>query len=252
MPIHDWPRVSAGIFHHFHHEWISAIQRSLNAGRLPSGFYALAEQVAGGLGPDVLTLETDGPVFSEEAGGDGSPETSDGSVAVAAAPPKVRFTAKAEAELLVRRKNRVVIRHSSNHRVVAIVEIVSPGNKASEFALNAFVKKAYEFISSGIHLLVIDLLPPTPRDPEGIHAAIWSAFDHRPFALPQDKPLTLAAYSAGPMPECFVEPVAVGDVLPDMPVFLQPEIYVPLPLDETYTAAFAGVPEVWRRVLESR
>ena len=30
--------------------------RSLNRGILPAGFYALEEQVAGGLGPDVLTL----------------------------------------------------------------------------------------------------------------------------------------------------------------------------------------------------
>ncbi len=31
--------------------------RSLNRGILPAGFYALEEQVAGGLGPDVLTLK---------------------------------------------------------------------------------------------------------------------------------------------------------------------------------------------------
>ena len=58
MPIHDWTRVGAGIFHHFHHEWISAISRALNAGLLPPDYYALAEQVAGGRGPDVLALET--------------------------------------------------------------------------------------------------------------------------------------------------------------------------------------------------
>ena len=32
MPMHDWTRVLAGIFHHFHHEWISEIARSLNNG----------------------------------------------------------------------------------------------------------------------------------------------------------------------------------------------------------------------------
>ena len=57
MPIHDWTRVNAGIFHHFHHGWIEEIARGLNSGLLPADYYALAEQIAGGFGPDVLTLE---------------------------------------------------------------------------------------------------------------------------------------------------------------------------------------------------
>lgn len=46
MPIHDWTRVEAGIFYDFHHDWITTLKRSLNDGRLPAGFYALAEQIA--------------------------------------------------------------------------------------------------------------------------------------------------------------------------------------------------------------
>ncbi len=61
MPIHDWTRVDAGIFHAFHHSWIEEISRSLNRGLLPTEYYALAEQITGDLGPDVLTLRR--PVF---------------------------------------------------------------------------------------------------------------------------------------------------------------------------------------------
>jgi hypothetical protein len=43
MPVHDWTRVTAGIFHDFHHERISTIKRALNAGLLPAGSYALAQ-----------------------------------------------------------------------------------------------------------------------------------------------------------------------------------------------------------------
>ena len=57
MPIHDWTRVGAGIFHHFHLEWIGDLSRVLNRGLLPPDYYALAEQFAGGFGPDVLTLQ---------------------------------------------------------------------------------------------------------------------------------------------------------------------------------------------------
>ena len=37
MPIHDWTRVDAGIFHHFHYQWISTISNALNGGLLPNG-----------------------------------------------------------------------------------------------------------------------------------------------------------------------------------------------------------------------
>src|SRR5438034_522082 len=83
-------------------------------------------------------------------------------------------------------------------------------------------------------LLVIDLFPPSKRDPQGIHKAIWDEFVEEDFALPADKRLTLAAYDAGPPPVAYVEPVAVGDTLPEMPIFLKPGFYVPAPLEATY------------------
>ena len=57
VPIHDWTRVEAGIFHHFHHSWIEEIARTLNRDILPGDYYAMAEQFASGFGPDVLTLQ---------------------------------------------------------------------------------------------------------------------------------------------------------------------------------------------------
>jgi hypothetical protein len=47
MPLHDWTRVDAGIFHAFHVAWLPEIQGILNDGLLPEGYYALAEQHAG-------------------------------------------------------------------------------------------------------------------------------------------------------------------------------------------------------------
>ena len=57
MPIHDWTRVDAGIFHHFHQRWIGAITDVLNQRLLPGEYYALAEQQGAGFEPDVLTLK---------------------------------------------------------------------------------------------------------------------------------------------------------------------------------------------------
>jgi hypothetical protein len=55
--MHDWTEVPDGIFQAFHHGWIWAISDDLNSGRLPRDYYALPEQVAAGLGSDVLTLQ---------------------------------------------------------------------------------------------------------------------------------------------------------------------------------------------------
>jgi hypothetical protein len=61
MPIHDWTRVSAGIFHDFHQGWTIEIRNRLNSGVLPAGYYALADQRVSGPEPDVVALRLRGP-----------------------------------------------------------------------------------------------------------------------------------------------------------------------------------------------
>jgi hypothetical protein len=249
MPVHDWTRVEAGIFHDFHLDWIFTIKQALNQGILPPEFYALAEQVAGGLHPDVLALEQVSSAPNDDNGSTTASTT--GGIALAAAPPRVRFTAVAEPERYAQKRRRIAIRHSSGDRVVALLEIVSPGNKTSRHGLRSVVEKAVEFLDAGIHLLILDLFPPGPRDPQGIHAAIWSEIIDDNFQLPADKPLTLVSYASGATKRAFIEPVAVGDTLPDMPLFLEPDRYVLVPLEATYRAAFDAVPRRWQTVLEA-
>ena len=102
----------------------------------------------------------------------------------------------------------------------------------------------------GIHLLIIDLFPPSRRDPQGIHKAIWDEFTDEDFELPEDKPLTLAAYDAGPPPVAYVEPVAIGQALPDMPIFLKPDLYIPAPLEATYESTWDHFPTPMKRLLD--
>ena len=59
----------------------------------------------------------------------------------------------------------------------------------------------------------------------------------------------LVSYSAGYVKRAFIEPVAVADELPPMPLFLEAEVYVPVPLEATYRAAFAAVPKRWQEEL---
>lgn len=249
MPIHDWTRVTAGTWHAFHLSWIAEIQLALNGGLLPSDYYAQAEQIAGPYGPDVLTLQSnDFPAVSTNGSVGGTAST--GGIAVATAPPAARHMAEAEMNDYVLKRRTLVIRHASGDRIVALLEIVSPGNKSARHAIRSFVEKAVEAIYRGFHLLVIDLFPPTPRDPHGIHAAIWGEFSDQPLELPAAEPLTLAAYSSGPLKRAYVEPTAVGRSLLEMPLFLDPETYINVPLEATYMGAFRGVPRKWQQVLE--
>jgi hypothetical protein len=253
MPIHDWTKVNAGTFHDFHQTWIVEIKRALNAGCLPAGFYAMAEQIAGGLGPDVLTLE--GPASGDSSNEHEYLEQNDtGRVAIAVAqkPPSVRHHAKVEMDAYAAKASAITIRHASNHRVVAMIEIVSPGNKNSRNAFGKFVAKAIEVLEGGVHLLIVDLFPPGRLDPLGLHAAIWQQYTGEPFTPPAGVPLTLASYIGGDAFEAYVEPTAVGQAMIDMPLFLEPDAYVAAPLESTYQLAWEAVPAVWRRVLESR
>ncbi|HYV37107.1 MAG TPA: DUF4058 family protein [Gemmataceae bacterium] len=242
MPIHDWSIVDAGLFHDFHQTWTINIRNALNAGLLPKGYSALAEQHADGLIPDVIAVQ-------RRAKASRPPEPKGGGV-ITASPPQTRHVILAEQEVYAQKANRITIRHRLG-QVVCVIEIVSPGNKSSKSALRAFVKKTINFLRHGVHLLVVDLYPPSKRDPFGIHKVIWDEIEEKPFDL-ADKPLTLAAYVAGLPKKAFVELVGVGDVLPDMPAYLDNDSYVPVPLEATYQTTWASCPDDMREVVEGR
>lgn len=243
MPMHDWTKVPAGIYHAFHHRWISAISDLLNAGLLPSDYYALPEQQAAGFGPDVLTLQT--ATADEKTDSSGGAATA----TTTRARPRTRFTAETAAEFYRRKKSSIVIRHVSGDSIVAMIGIVSPGNKATRSAFRSLLQKACELLEHRIHLLIVDPFPPGPRDRDGVHAAIWEEVEDKPFELPADTPLTLVAYECDLTTRAYIETIAVGDSLPDMPLYLAPHTPVYIPLESTYATAFAVLPRRWQEVL---
>jgi hypothetical protein len=204
MPIHDWSRIPAGLFHHFHQDWSIEMARELNRGRLPKGVAALVEQRAG----------------------------------------------RRESDIYAHRANRIVVKHHLG-RIIAVIEIVSPGNKDSRVALRDFVEKTGDFLRQGIHVLIIDLFPPTPRDPLGLHKVIWDEIFEEDFAFPPGKDRILASYKTGRERVAYLEPVAAGDPLPDMPLFLTNEVHVKVPLESTYQVAWDASPEEMRLAVET-
>lgn len=166
------------------------------------------------------------------------------------APPKTRPIAQTEMEFYRRKQSLIAVRHVSGDRVVAVVEVVSPGNKSTRNALDDFARKDADFLNRRVHLLILDLLPTGRHDPRGIHGAIWDYIDGQDYSPPPGKPLTLAAYESDLVTQAYVEPVAVGDVLPDMPLFLERDGCVYVPLENSYRSAWEAVPRRWKVVLE--
>jgi hypothetical protein len=193
MPIHDWTRVDASLFHAFRHRWLGALCDALNAGALPEDHVALIEAARGA--------------------------------------------------------DRIAVRHHGQGRTVAVVEVLSPQDKAGDGALRGFIEATARLIVGHVHVLVVDLFPPGRYDPQGIHKAIWDELEEEDFELPAEKRLIAAAYDSGPLPVTYVEPVAVGDVLPEMPLFLEPGSYVPAPLESTYQAAWDRFPAALKGLL---
>jgi hypothetical protein len=240
MPIHDWTRVEAGTYHNFHQDWTIEICRVLNRGVLPEGFFAFADQRVGGPEPDVVALRLRGP-------------GSGGGLAVAESPPRMRSAARAarsDAEIYARKANRIAIKEDVG-RVVAIIEVVSPGNKDSRNAVGSFVSKAVDFLRNGIHFLMIDPFPSGPRDPNGLAQLIWDELVDEP--LPprvEGKPLSVTAFDAGDPLTAYADHLAVGDAWPETPLFLEPGWYVNVPLEATYEASWGMMPRPLRELVE--
>jgi hypothetical protein len=91
-----------------------------------------------------------------------------------------------------------------------------------------------------------------------VEAGIFHAFHHgwieeitgENYEAPAGEPLTLAAYESAANVRAYVEPLRVGSELRSMPLYLEPGGYVLVPLERTYSDAFAALPRRWRTVLE--
>jgi hypothetical protein len=242
MPLHDWTRVNAGLFHHFHQGWCWEISSALNLGSLPDGYTALVEQRSGSKEPDLLAIEEKEP--SGDTAGEG------GTAVGVRARPQTKYVRRVEKEYYADKASRVVIRHRLG-RIVAFIEVVSPGNKHDNNSFQDFCDKIAEAIRGRVNVLVLDLFPPSRRDPFGIHKAIWDHFDEDdPFDLVPPQSRVFVSYEADGVNTAFIETLSVGEAMPPMPLFIEPGLHIPVPLEDSYMQAWTRTPRSVRRLVE--
>jgi Protein of unknown function (DUF4058) len=215
----------------FHVNWAGAIADALNESLLPEGYFA--EEHAQ-LGPWV---EIDVASFTDS---EPSGRVVVGTTAVPSrvwAPPAPAMVVPAAFPDVF---EVLVFESEGGARLVAAIELVSPGNKDRTTQRQAFAIKCASYLCRGIGLIVIDIVTSRRAN---LHNEIMQVLGHgEAFAMPPATALYGVAYrpivrDAQEQIEVWPSPLEVGQSLPVLPLALNAELCVPVDLESTYTSA---------------
>ncbi len=228
MPLHDWTRSTDAAFHNFHLGWLWNLASAMNTSVLPTGYVARTEEYVGPYQADVVALET------------GQGTTPDSRGTGAALVPTLVIDAP---RILAHKEHRIAVYSARDERRVAVIEVGSPGNKDSQVRADWFARKLLDYIESGLHLTILDLLPPTKLVPDGFASPLANSLG----ATASLPPITRQAASfeceaTPPRYKVYSVELVVERPLPDAPVFLEPGLHVALPLEATYCETVSGLP----------
>jgi hypothetical protein len=209
----------------FHGAWAAAMARLLNAGVLPAGYYA------------VPFLDREGPVEIDVAALREFDQAEPASEVQPWTPPAPGLAVAVEwptgDDVCVE-----VFSDDGDPRLAAAVELVSPGNKDRPRSREAFANKCLGYLQGGCGVVVVDAVTTrradlhadllaalgTSSDP-AVSSAL-SAVSYR--AVGRDEEGLLLAWPAA---------LEVGQPLPTLPLWLGPDLAVPLDLEASHTAA---------------
>jgi hypothetical protein len=220
----------------FHGRWAAAVADDLNLRGLPSGYFAEMQVHVG------TRIEVDVATW-ERASREASPSpSSDGGTAVLTAPawappvPQLNMPAVFPDDLEVQ-----VYSTEGGPTLVAVVELVSPGNKDRPEYRRAFAAKCAAYLQRGIGLVVVDVI--TTRQ-ANLHDEMirLMGLSEDAFAFPGEANLYAAAYRPVHRPQAdqidvWTAPLVVGDPLPVLPLPVRGYGCVRLDLEGSYTEA---------------
>ncbi len=212
----------------FHGAWAAAMARLLNQGVLPSGYYA------------VPLLDRDGPIEIDVAalrerevpvpeGGAAAPQTW--------APPAPALAVAVELPAPDAVEVQVFA-DDGDPRLAAAVELVSPRNKDRAQARQAFAVKCVGYLQQGSSVAVVDTVTTRRAD---LNAAILALLGVDPGAT-TPAGLSAVSYRAVGREEeaqqlqLWPAPLALGQPLPTLPLWIAADFSVPLDLEASYRA----------------
>lgn len=122
-------------------------------------------------------------------------------------------------------------------RVVAVIDWISPSNKQSTAARAQFVSKFLARLRRGVSILVVDVVTDHGAN---LYAELLDWIGARDPSLGEQPPATYAAacrwrpVGSKMMLEAWSTPLAVGDRLPVLPLWLTERLAVPVDLEASY------------------
>ena len=213
----------------FHSNWATRLSDAINA-QLPAEFFAEEHTHFGRVEIDVTTFERDEP----------GPIRNGAPVAVAEPtvwkPPAAAVTVPAvfPDSFQVR-----VFNTTSGPTLVAVIELVSPGNKDRAEERQAFAIKSASYLHQGVSLIIVDVV--TNRG-GNLHNETARLFSDDPRLPMTGTDLYAVAYRPVVRDErseidVWLHPLAVGQSLPTLPLRLTGDLFIPVDLDASYTEA---------------
>ena len=226
-PLRNRPR-----FKSLNAAWATYLSNGLNHGGLPPGYRAYPEVSVGiGLEADVATYEGE----ARGAAGDGN-----GAVATAVwappSPPLVVPVDFSDLEVL----EVQVIDDEGDGRLVAAVELVSPANKDRPSHRAAFAAKCAAYLQQSVSVVVVDIVAGRRTN---LHRPLMEVLQlGEPAASAVSSDLYAVAYrvvKAGERTQLEAWPtaLAVGEMLPKVPLWLRDDLSVQLDLESSYREA---------------
>jgi hypothetical protein len=214
----------------FHGAWAAAMARLLNAGVLPSGYYAVPFLDRDGpIEIDVATLHS-----SEPTGTDSEPN---GTQPWNPGEPQLSVTVEWPTADEVRVE---VLTDDGDPQLAAAIELVSPRNKDRAKAREMFAAKCAEHLRHGCGVVVVDVV--TTRH-ANMHTEILTMLEVEadansttPSGLAAVSYRSLGRETTGQL-QAWPFALEVGKVLPSVPLWLNGEIPVRLDLEASHSAA---------------
>jgi len=196
----------------FHAAWAAAMARLLNEGVLPTGYYAVGH------------VDRDAPTEIDVA------------AAQTWAPPEPGLAVAVELPG-VDGVEVQVFADDGDPRLTAAVELLSPRNKDRPQARQAFAVKCVGYLQQGSSVVVVDTVTTRRAD---LNAAILSLLGVDAAATPAG--LSAVSYHAAGYEEetqqlqLWPAPLALGQPLPTLPLWIAADFSVPLDLEASYQA----------------
>jgi hypothetical protein len=203
---------------------------------LPEGYFA---------GPGVYLThpyEVDVAAFdADESSDGGSNAAGDGGVAVATRTTQAP-TLTVESEWPDQDEYEVRIHDERRAgRLVATVEIVSPANKDRPESRRAFVAKCGALLQQDVCVLIVDVVTAKQFN---LYAELFELIGVEDPALGAGPPAVYAVALRGrkrprkrPLLDAWFHPLAIGQPLPALPLWLAPDLAVTLDLEGSYEDA---------------